>query len=367
MKVAVFASYARSNQEEGLEKFIAALRHELSLKPSVVNAAPTVLFFDDEALRVGHDWEQVLCSSVSSAETLLCLMSDWYFEREWCGRELGAFVTRKRQLPPEAVGAQFIFPLWWMPSKARVPSVLLALQYKDRTFPEAYRSRGIRGLLRGRNAQGDFEDLVTAIADCIAETIECPHSLPHGAPVQRVEEFENGFEEQQPFDVRMVVFADGGTAWRPTAEDRSVAEAAALVRTRTGAFVRTVETGVHMERDCRQAQAEKQVILVVVEADAIPPAKVLRVNGFGLPNVVWLVVEAGEVTLDKATWQAGLNGTVYFAGPGELAPQMELLVGQTRRSLEALEQARTASDDRLTAGAPDNVPLLSGPGQGSGR
>ncbi len=366
MSVAVFASYAHHNQEGELEKFLSALRHELQMKPKVARAK-TIVFYDQDGIRLGDDWERVLCNTVNAAETLLCLMSDWYFDREACGRELGAFAARTKKLPPESLCAQFIFPVWWMRSTVPLPSLLSALQYSDATFPASYWTRGIRGMLRGRNAQGDFEDMVTALADRIAETIESQHTLPIGAPVQRFQDFFNAFEEPQPYDVRMAVIADGGNAWRPTAEDPTVAEAAARTRQRLGVFVRTIETGVHLERDCRQAQAEKQVILIVVEADASPTAKAIRINSFGLSNLVWLVVDAGLAAIDKVAWAAALDGTVFFAGPGGLTAQMEVLVDQTRQSLEGREQARSVADPRFAEVAPSALPMLTGPGRRDGR
>jgi hypothetical protein len=364
MQVLVFASYAHRDRDWQLEKFVSALRTELGRRPVFQGEPESVVFFDQDGLRIGDEWHPKLVSKVNSADTLLCLMSPWYFERDWCGRELGSFVARRKKLPGHAVESRFIFPVWWMlPDSPRpLPAALAAHQCADPCFPKDYKSKGVRGLLKGRNTV-QFDAMVACLAKLIAGTVEGPLRLPPGDAVSDVRSILNAFDEQQPFDVTIIVSDAAGLDWRPSPLDVTVKQAIASVRARLGVLVRQIQVGANLAQACRQAHADRQLIVVLEVASEQQSPTLTRINQLGLDNVAWLVVDAGTEPLDFAAWQRAVRGLAAVATPGEFGLQLESLVDRARRRLMADAEVRRAESVRLAAGAPTSLPVLTGPGK----
>jgi len=181
-----------------------------------------------------------------------------------------------------------------------------------------------------------------------------------------------------PFDVRMVSIAPGGDAWRPTAVDMVVSEAAERSAENLQVFIRKLETGANFASALQTAQAQQQVILLV--ADASMPADPLlnTLNGLPLSNLAVLLVDAGKPAVGLDAWLAAVGGgacaaaknagMVSLAGPGELQTQMERLICDARRRLQIAVPPAKAEDAALSERAKaqgisaDLQPTLAGPG-----
>jgi hypothetical protein len=128
----------------------------------------------------------------------------------------------------------------------------------------------------------------------------------------------------------------------------------------------------------QKAEAEKQVLLVVVDASSAPDATVQQVNQLGLTNLVLLFVDAGPVAVGVDGWmaqipqgtfaQAKATGLMYVAGPGGLAAEMDRLIDAAQRRLQAREPGAKVEDAALKEKAKeqgiavDVTPSLAGPG-----
>ena len=373
----VFASYAQLDRDKYLERFIDEFRRQLQVLTGKPDAS-AIAFFDRDGVRAGDRWSETIINAVNAADVLLCLMSPTYFTREWCGRELEAFLRRESRLTATA-NSRFIFPIWWqVPVAPRpLPRRLSPYHHRDANFPPAYESAGIRGLARQRRWI-QFQRIADRLAELVAQTLAQPQRLPPGEAVADILDIANAFDEQQPYDVRMLALTTGGDAWLPSAADSNIADAASETARRLLIFIRKVETGPMLGAQLQRAQAEQQVVLLVVDA-AIPLDGVIQtINGLHLPNLAVLLVDAktpavgGDVWLsqlpDGAVHGAKARGLMRVANAGEMSAQMERLVDEARRRLMADAPAARVEDPRLAQKALaqgisiDIQPNLAGPG-----
>jgi len=376
----VFMSYAQLDRNRHLEKFVDEFREQL--RASTGGADATALAFFDRDLKAGDPWSAEILAAVNAADVLLCLMSPTYFNREWCGRELETFLRRQSHLPPAAAHARFIFPVWWQvpPAPRQLPKRLGVYHHRDAQYPRDYERFGLRGLARN-SLWKQFRQVADRLAKLIAETLAQPHRLPPGQLVADVIEIANAFDEQQPYDVRMVALTTGGDAWLPSAADVTVGIAGQETAQSLAIFVRRVETGPGLIERLEQAQAEEQIILVVADAAALPEIDFQRINEIDLPNLALLLVDTGTPAVGADSWlgrfpdgtfmTAKTAGLMRVAGAGEMRAQMERLVDETRRRLQAAAPTARAEDRELAENARaqgisvDVQPNLTGPGAGS--
>jgi hypothetical protein len=374
----VFTSYAQSDRDRHLDKFVQQFRDQLRALTGDADATAMV-FFDRDQVEAGDQWTEVITDAVNGADVLLCLMSPTYFSRPWCGRELEAFLRRQSRLPRPAAKVRFIFPIWWQvpPAPRPLPRKLSVYHNRDAQFPPDYESAGVKGLAR-RSRWTQFQQVVDRLAHLVAETLAQPHRLPLGEAVADILEIANAFDEEQPYDVRMLALTTGGDAWRPSATDAAVGEACAETARRLKIFIRKVETGSELRQRLEKAEAAQQIILVLADA-ALPADAVLHmINGLPLENLALLLVDVGTPAVGDDAWlkllpdgsflRAKTRGVVRIAGAGELGAQMERLVDEARRRLQATALAAPVEDASLRKAAEaqglsiDVQPSLTGPG-----
>jgi hypothetical protein len=374
----VFTSYAQHDRDRYLERFVEEFRKEL--KGIVVGRDPDELtFFDRDDVQAGDRWSEKIIKAVNEADMLLCLMSPAYFTRPWCGREVQAFIDRERRMPAAFNGGPFIVPVWWrMPPAPRpLPSRLGQFNYRDAGFPEAYAIDGVRGLARQRKLL-QVSRVVDTLVKLVGASLAKPARLPGGMPVANIEEIVNAFDEQQPFDVRLLALTAGGDAFKPTQADLTVAAAAERTAERLAVFIRPLETGPGLGARVKKAQGEQQVLLVVVNATtAIDPA-LLEINSLDLPNLALLLIDSSVPAIGADVWLAGVpagamanakaSGLMRVVAPGDLAAQTERLVDDARRRLMAgapaakVEAPNVVERERQQGISTDAVSNLTGPG-----
>jgi hypothetical protein len=376
----VFTSYAQRDRDRYLERFVEEFREEL--QGIVVGRDPDELtFFDRDDVQAGDRWSDKIIKAVNEAHVLLCLMSPAYFTRPWCGREVQAFIDRESRLPAAFNGGPFIVPIWWrMPPAPRpLPSRLGQFNYRDAGFPEAYALDGVRGLARQRKLL-QVSRVVDTLVKLVGASLAKPDRLPDGTPAANIEEIINAFDEQQPFDVRLLALTTGGDAFKPTQADPTVATATELAAERLAVFIRPLETGPGLSARVKQAQDEQQVLLVVVDAaGAIDPA-LLEINALNLPSLAVLLIDTNVPATGVDVWLAGIpagalanakaSGLMRVVAPGDLAAQTERLVEDARRRLMAgapaakVEAPNVVERERQQGISTDAVSTLTGPGAG---
>lgn len=374
----VFTSYAQLDRDQYLERFIADFRRELQVLTAIPDTKQLV-FFDRDGVAAGDRWSQKILNTINVSDILLCLMSPAYFTRDWCARELEAFLRRMSRLQPTAAQSRFIFPVWWqVPVTPRpLPARLSQYHYRDAQFPPAYESAGIRPLARQRR-WAQVQRIAGRLAEVVARTHAEPHRLPPGVAVRDILEITNAFDEQQPYDVRMLALTPGGDAWVPSTSDQSIGDAATETARRLQVFIRRIETGPKLLERLRTAQGQSQVLLMIADAAQPPDQLVKRINRAQLSNIALLLVDATTPTVGADSWFARLPsgsfsqardaGLMRVALAGEMRPQIERLIDEARRKLIGatpplrVEDAELAQK-ALTSGISINQqPNLVGPG-----
>ena len=375
----VFASYAQRDYNKQLRKFVEDLATELDSQ--TVGDAATVVFFDRKGVHAGEKWSDVIIDAVSETGVLVCLMTPRYFTRPWCGRELQTFLDRTSALPPH-VKPRFIFPIWWQrPAGQRtIPKRLLEYLNTDDGYPAEYATTGVRELaLEGKRIK--LGKLVRRLAALITQALETAPQLPRATPVPDVEDIMNAFDEQQPYDVRVVSLTQGGDAWRPTTGEPTIAEALDTTAENLTVFIRKADTGPNLAASLRKAQDEQQVILLIADAVAPPDQTVRDINAMKeLTNLSILLMDVGTPSVGAETWlgrfdpgafaAAQAEGRFGLATSGNLSKEMEKTVYRSRSLVIGRAKTAPVRDDRLVEQAREQgisvaaQPNLSGPATG---
>lgn len=374
----VFASYAQLDTDDYLKRFIRDLRVELRSRLGGASVEG-MAFFDRDTVQAGDRWSDAITAEVNAADVLLCLMSPTYFTREWCGRELGAFLRRQERLAEDAQGTRFIFPIWWqVPAAPRpLPRRLGEYHHRDGGFPPDYESSGVRGLAR-RRRWGQFTQVVDRLAELIAQTLSQQHRLPPGEAVADILEIANAFDEQQPYDVYVLALTPGGGDWAPGTAAMTVAAAAEKTAHALEVVIRGMQTGPGLEARLDAAVADEQVLLVVADAAVPPDALARAVNARRLPNLAVLLVDAGIPAVGADAWLAQLPPGAFAAAAAAslvrvtaaagMQAEMQRLVDEARLRMQAPAPAAAVVDPDLSRNASAQgialgvQPHLAGPG-----
>jgi hypothetical protein len=293
------------------------------------------------------------------------------------------FLQRHESLQSTAAtSARFIFPIWWQkPKKPRtLPKRLDQFNWQDPNYPPRYPEGGVQNLAR-KQLWTQFRAMADRLAELVHETLDGAPQLPPGVIVAEIEEIANAFDEQHDFDVRLLALTTGGDAWQPGPMDLTVAKAADEAARKLEIFVRPIEQGMGLAVGLQKAQSERQIILLVVDANLEPPATLAAVNKLTLPNLAVLLVDAVASALEVEAWLVGsglqtgavasakAKGLLRVAGAGALATEMQLLLDEAGRRLSAVSEPAKAVDLNLAERARtehginlDVQPQLVGPG-----
>jgi hypothetical protein len=219
--------------------------------------------------------------------------------------------------------------------------------------------------------------MVDRLVAIVVTTVNTKPALPPGPAGVDVKQIPNAFDEQHPYDVKLLVLAPGGDSWRPSTEDPTVADAVLAAANKLETFIRPLETGAALAQNLLEAQQEEQVIFAVIDAATPQQAVLEQINSLALPNLAVLLVDAGSPSVGATAWleqrgpgafaNARAAGLMRVAGPKELKGQIELAVDDARRRLRAGQPAARAKDAQLAQTALSNginvafQPTLAGP------
>ena len=384
MAAVVFTSYAQADREPYLSKFVDDFRDTLGGFQGIHDKEDRkkLAFFDRDIVG-GEKWSNAIISELQDARVLVCLLSHTYLRREWCGRELQVFLERSDalQLPP-GTSARFIFPVWWQkPLKPRpLPRRLSELNWRDPKYPKRYDEGGIWSLYR-KGKTKDYRAMADRLAELVHEALEGAYQLPPANAIANIEQIRDAFDEQQDFDARLLALTTGGDQWQPGPTDLTVEKAAEEAARKLQIFIRAVDQSNGLTAGLTKAQAEKQIILLVVDATRTKDPALAEVNSLALPNLAVLLVQPGPAAISFDDWikatglpqgalaKAKENGLVRVPGPGTMASEMQVLLDAAGTYLSAGIPPAKAVDAAITdrAKAEEGIdleeqPHLAGPG-----
>lgn len=143
-----FTSYAVRRADSALvAEFHAKLEQEVQIKRG--RTAATEGFLDTRSLGFGAPWRPQLVDAVGTTRLLIALLSDDYFDSEWCGREWAVMEERARRASQAGGRAPVaILPLFWVPVTRRLPDRVADLQYRAPRLGDAYANSCLIDVMR---------------------------------------------------------------------------------------------------------------------------------------------------------------------------------------------------------------------------
>ena len=140
----VFISYA--HMDEGSEKWVSTFRNLLQEKLSY-ELRTSVRVWSDEQLALGSALDATLKKRIQSSALLIPIASPWYFDRDWCQRELALFVQGAQTGAGLVVGTNCrivpvvkrLFELdLWPPEIRELDPLMVSFCHNDRTYPPTF-------------------------------------------------------------------------------------------------------------------------------------------------------------------------------------------------------------------------------------
>lgn len=334
-----FFSYASENwNQPGLEGFYNDLCQAVA--PQVPwNYDDNNISFRDHKMRLGEEWKPAISNALQESAVLVCIVSEAYFSKEFCGQEFYMFDQRRRQgLAQGAKAPDVILPIIWGPVKQGYPSVIGDLQTDQAGLPQDYFRRGLFRLKTlDENA---YKRCVADFADAIVKTWEDHHkvdvfdpnvwkcTIPPGPAMQLGPSIPNAFalgnwqEAAGPNgwlpgpDVANFVFAAGVDAlvqkprygpkpghWRPylPPSPTSVSEyAVQAVHKRQDFKFREIPVTSHLDQDIEEAKKRKNLTVLVADPQSLTLEPLNNVRK--IDDLLW---EGSAVLLpcdDQPTW-----------------------------------------------------------------
>jgi hypothetical protein len=139
-----FFSHARQDRNRYgryLQRFFEDLNAEVAACAGVEIESNRIGMIDLQ-IRQGADWDSVLSGPLSSDKVFVAILSPIYFERDYCGKELYAFVLRSPNLGIDIHGAlinvENLLPIRWFSEdyycangekEGKIPPILRRLNY----------------------------------------------------------------------------------------------------------------------------------------------------------------------------------------------------------------------------------------------
>ncbi|WP_030744879.1 toll/interleukin-1 receptor domain-containing protein [Streptomyces sp. NRRL F-5135] len=167
-----FTSYAVRRADSPLvAKFHARLQQEVRIKRG--RSAPSDGFLDTVSLKLGSGWRPQLVDALRTTRVLVALLSDDYFDSEWCGREWAVMTERiRRATPPGGPEPVAVLPLFWVPVNRPLPGPVSDLQYRTPRLGDAYADSCLIDVMRGDSRA--YHKFVVELTDYMLEISGTP-------------------------------------------------------------------------------------------------------------------------------------------------------------------------------------------------
>jgi hypothetical protein len=389
MSKIVFISYAHTNRDEYLDRFVNNLAHEV-LMHLVNTTADDVAFFDAQRIETGEYWRDKLANELVGCKACVAICSPAFAASHFCGKELRVFLDRVEAWKDQGAAGQTaqspVFPVVWI--GAKVPLALTEFQNAVGTFPAVYAEKGLRTMYAlGKYAQRRKEVLL-ALAEWIADAVKHVNLPPRlGIPdFDFIPSLFHDVDTPVRHGVAMVPLLHGGVHAQPFGDGRTLGS---LVEATFGAQVpwRVLEPSADLPAKLTAARDGQEVTLVVtdlptladplyaalvraVDAELSPPAvvAVLRASALGSPADE----QNAELTVASGFAHAGAAGIPIDTRSIRTSRALEVYLSQTvlalRKAMITELQPVAASDPTLAAaagaaGVPiDRQPAIVGPG-----
>jgi FxsC-like protein len=224
--VALFVlSYARGDGEGLVRKFFDLLQQNLrEMHPKVRDVG----FMDTNDIPVGAVWQDTLGGQLQCSQVLVPVFSPNFFASEDCGREVQAFLERRRAFVtqhPAVPLPRCIVPVVWRWDNLTLHPCLKDVHYDHKNYPRKYRAHelGLKMLAFVSNNRDPFRVFTEEVARVINGSIQ-EMAAGHGLPVLNAMDYRK----------LASAFADGvprvGAAWGKAVDFAYVAPSASEVR-----------------------------------------------------------------------------------------------------------------------------------------
>ena len=387
----VFISYAHTNRDRLLERFVGDLAREVLMQLAGVTA-DDVAFFDAQRIETGDYWREKLAAELVGCKACVAVCSPAFAASHFCGKELRVFLERVEAWRAGRASGQRarspVFPVLWIGSQ--VPMALSDFQNAVGTFPAIYAEKGLRTMYALEKYRQRRTEVLLALAEWIADAVRSVN-LP---PRQGIPDFDfipSLFHDQETpvrHGVAVLPLVRGGLQAQPYGDGRTVGS---LVDAALGSQVprRVLEAGADLGARLRAAREGQEVTLVVtdletlsdplyapvfdaVDAELAPPAAVAVLRGAAAGSPA--AEQNAQLTVRGAFARAAGAGVPIDSGSLRSAQAFEVYLAQTVLALRTeriTDRPPVAARDpelALAAGAEgvpiDRRPTVVGPGGG---
>jgi FxsC-like protein len=164
-----FLSYASENwNQPGLEEFYNDLCQAIAPFTRWKYDDDNISFRDHK-MRLGEQWKPAIANALQESAVLVCVVSEAYCSKQFCGQEVFIFDKRRQQGLAEGEKApEVILPVIWAPVEQGYPKIMADLQADQAGMPKDYFRRGLFRLKTLDN--GAYKECVAGFADAIQET-----------------------------------------------------------------------------------------------------------------------------------------------------------------------------------------------------
>jgi FxsC-like protein len=175
-----FFSYARddSANSDKVKKFFDELLQEVRKRGGFGADAGFIHATD---IKTGDPWPESLAQALRLAKVFVCLTTPTYVQKEFCGKELQAFLERwqsyRATLQNPLAHPSALLPVVWIPLRGTIPEPLASYQLHDNSLPEEYRQEGLEYLMRLNTKRDQYEEFLIRFADKIIAAVN-ENALP---------------------------------------------------------------------------------------------------------------------------------------------------------------------------------------------
>ncbi len=161
----IFLNYARQDDREGR---ITEFR-ELLEKCLFEKSGNKISIFQDKEILGGDSWESKIYYALDSSAIMIPILTPGYFNREWCRRELQAFLDK----PQKAGKGPILIPVYWIAT----PEIENISSEKDDTitrYIKNYKYDDWRSLFSKSLSDDRIKEKLDLLADMILNRLSTP-------------------------------------------------------------------------------------------------------------------------------------------------------------------------------------------------
>jgi FxsC-like protein len=193
-KYRFFLSYASKSDDIRLRRFYNDLTDRVWALTG--GERDDISFLADQTVRNGEHWQDVMIQALENSQVIVFLVSVFYIESAYCGRELNIFLEREEEFRRRKGDTDHVFlqPIIWTPVIRDLPIALKGIQWRDKDFPEKIAQRGLLTYM-GESDQTPYARLIESLATSIYMTGVGDPLTPTGK-YAKVDQIRNAFEER---------------------------------------------------------------------------------------------------------------------------------------------------------------------------